>query len=90
VTIEIPPSDDQFDSLEEHDYGEHIIRIEFYKTSEDLFFVWPYVRVIGGDSDKMRHFQVRGHFPDKAQAREAALLRGRTLISSGFDVNSAD
>ncbi len=44
MTTEIPPSHELFDSLEEHESGQHIIRIEFYKTVDDLYFVWPYVR----------------------------------------------
>src|SRR5207248_8751512 len=90
MPTEMAPSDSLFDSLQEHECGERTLRIEFYKSPEDLYFVWPYVRLVQGDKDAMKHFQVRGQFADKAQAREAALVQGRELIANGFDLNSTD
>ena len=84
----MPPPDESFDTLEEHEFGPHTIRIEFYKSQEDLYSAWPYVRLRQDGRETMNHFQVRGQFTEKAQAREAALARGRELIANGFDLNN--
>jgi hypothetical protein len=86
--IEIPPPIESLKSIEEHLHGEFRIRIEFYETPEGKHFVWPYIRLIRGDSDSFKHFMLQGHFETKDEARAATLEPGRKLIDAGFDVHS--
>jgi hypothetical protein len=88
--IEIPPSIDLLKSVEEHAHGPFKIRIEFYETPEGKHFVWPYMRLVHGDSDSMKHFMVQGHFTTKDEARAVAVDRGRKLADAGFDVYKID
>ncbi|MGH9497784.1 MAG: hypothetical protein ACRD3L_01440 [Terriglobales bacterium] len=88
--LEIPPSIELLKSVEEHAHGEFKIQIQFYETPEGKHFVWPYIRLVRGDSDSMKHFMVQGHFSTKDEARAAALSQGRKLADSGFDVHRID
>jgi hypothetical protein len=86
--MEIPPSAEFLVAVEEHSETQHRIRIEFYTTATNDYFVWPYVRQYKQDSDTMKHFPLRKHFPTMAVARQTALDEGRALIAAGFDVDT--
>ena len=92
TTLEIPPSVEFFESEEEYDEGQdRRVRIEFYRTPDQgAYFVWPYIGKVEGDIHTEKHFQVIGHFENKAAARDEALRLGRSLIVSGFNVESMD
>ena len=82
--IEIPPPEDLHVGTEEHPEGSrHVIRVEFYKMPDGSYYAWPYVRRLAGSGYIEEHFQMLKHFPDPDAARQAAINRGRTLISVG-------
>jgi hypothetical protein len=85
--LETPPSANLFEDVEEHPENEHTIRIEFYKKPDGDYFVWPYIKVVRGSSDTVKHFQLLGYFPTKEAARDAALAQGKALIAAGFKMD---
>ncbi len=84
--LEIPPAAELHESCEEFKHGEHTIIIDFYKTEEGAYFVWPYIRLERGTGSTAKHFQHLGHFRSKEEARGSTLDKGRALIDNGFDV----
>jgi hypothetical protein len=88
--VEIPPSEDLLLGTEDHPEGQHIIRIEFYKTPDGSYFVWPMTMRVRRDCARSKHFQVLGHFPDMGAARQAAINQGRAFISPGFDISQTE
>ncbi len=84
--IEIPPPADLLVETEEHAEGQAIIRIEFYKTSNNNYFVWPHVKRLRGDCARSTHFQVLGHFPSMDAARQATINEGRSLTSTDSEI----
>ncbi len=88
--LEIPPDEKFFEVAEDHAQGDLSIRINFYKSAQDRYFVWPYIRRDRGNSETFKHFQVLSHFDTKDAAREAALAEGQTLIAAGFDMDAMD
>lgn len=88
--FEIPPPEDLLVGTEEHPEGQHRICIEFYKAPDDSYFVWPRVKRLRGDCASSKHFQLLGHFANMDAARQAAVNKGRSLISAGFDTSQID
>jgi hypothetical protein len=88
--IEIPPPEDLLVGNEEYPQGQHSIRIQFYKMSDDSYYVWPYIRRTRGDCYTEKHFQMLTVFSNVDEARQAAITEGTALISAGFNVNLID
>jgi hypothetical protein len=88
--LEIRPDAELFEETEEYQEQGRSIRIEFYKTPEGRYFVWPYISQGRRSRDTMKHFVVKGHFPDRKTARNATLERGRALIAAGFHIDWTD
>lgn len=84
--LEIPPEPASCVSTEEFPEQGRRILIEYYKNDKGNYFVWPYVVHARGDVVTKKHFMLKGDFADQQHARDAALIEGRTLIASGFDV----
>jgi hypothetical protein len=89
VGIDIPPDHkffhhDEVHSVRKRDEVDDVVTIQFYRTPEGKFFVWPYVgeRRQYGASD--RHFKLRMHFDDIDSARECALNQGAMLAELDY------
>jgi hypothetical protein len=88
--LKIPPPEHLHDSREEYKHGEHTVIIDFYRTEEGAYIVWPYIQLERGTGWTARHFQHLGHFSSKEEARQSTLEKGRALIDNGFDVYQID
>jgi hypothetical protein len=87
---EIPPDPASCVGTEEFPEQGRLIRIEYYKNDKGNYFVWPSVVHAQASAVAIKHFMLKGDFADKQLARDAALVAGRALIDSGFDVEQID